>query len=181
MIGIMSPTTLDELWDDGAYERRFDTSEVLFRAGDPVRLFYRVVDGTVALMRPLAHGSDLVLQRARAGDVLAEASLFAAAYHCDAVATSPARLRSIPVERVTAALERRPELAWSIAAYLAAEVQAARARAEIVSLKTVATRLDAWLALKGEALPPKGRWRELAAEIGVSPEALYRELATRRG
>lgn len=118
---------------------------------------------------------------ARSGDVLAEASLFAAAYHCDAVATGPVRLRSIPVERVAAALEHRPELARSLAAHLAAEVQAARARAEIVSLKTVAMRLDAWLALKDEGLPPKGQWRGLAAEIGVSPEALYRELAARRG
>lgn len=181
MIRIMSATTLGILWDDGAHERRLDAGEVLFRAGDPVRFFYRVVDGTVALLRPLAHGSDLVIQRAGSGDVLAEASLFAAAYHCDAVATGPVRLRSIPVERVAAALEHRPELARSLAAHLAAEVQAARARAEIVSLKTVAMRLDAWLALKDEGLPPKGQWRGLAAEIGVSPEALYRELAARRG
>jgi len=40
--------------------------------------------------------------------------------------------------------------------------------------------LDAWLALDDGNLPPTGRWREVAAEIGVSPEAFYRELATRR-
>jgi len=29
-------------------------------------------------------------------------------------------------------------------------------------------------------LPPKGEWRNLANQIGVSPEALYREIAKRR-
>jgi len=29
-------------------------------------------------------------------------------------------------------------------------------------------------------LPAKGEWRSLAAAIGTSPEALYRELARRR-
>jgi CRP-like cAMP-binding protein len=78
------------------------------------------------------------------------------------------------------ALENDPALARALAQYLALEVQSARARAEIVALKTVAARLDAWLALNNGPLPPKGRWCEVAEEIGVTPEALYRELARRR-
>lgn len=46
-------------------------------------------------------------------------------------------------------------------------------------LKKVCDRVDAWLALNGGVLPPKGQWKRLAAEIGVSVEALYRELAAR--
>jgi hypothetical protein len=42
----------------------------------------------------------------------------------------------------------------------------------------VAARLDAWLTLK--RLPPKGEWGALADDIGVTREALYRELARRR-
>ena len=33
----------------------------------------------------------------------------------------------------------------------------------------------------GEGLPAKGTWKTVANEIGTSPEALYRELAKRRG
>jgi hypothetical protein len=44
----------------------------------------------------------------------------------------------------------------------------------------VADRLDAWLAAGEGKLPAKGEGRGLAAEIGISPEALYRELARRR-
>ena len=63
--------------------------------------------------------------------------------------------------------------------HLAHEVQQARMHAEIVSLKTVAARLNAWIAWNGD-LPRKGEWAALAVQIGVSPEALYRELARRR-
>lgn len=66
---------------------------------------------------------------------------------------------------------------WS--ALLALSVLAARLRSEIRSLPKVADRLDAWLA-EGNALPEKGRWQEVAAEPGVTREALYRELSRRR-
>jgi hypothetical protein len=52
--------------------------------------------------------------------------------------------------------------------------------AETVSLRTVAQRLDAWLAWNEDRLPGKGEWKAVAEEISVSPEALYRELAARR-
>ena len=56
----------------------------------------------------------------------------------------------------------------------------ARMRAEILSLKTVAARLSAWAEWQGGVLPARGKWRSLADEPGVSPEALYREMARRR-
>jgi CRP-like cAMP-binding protein len=59
---------------------------------------------------------------------------------------------------------------WS--RHLAHELQIARLHAEILSHKTVAKRLDAWIGWHGGALPPKGEWRTIANEIGVSPEAL---------
>jgi CRP-like cAMP-binding protein len=179
MIAIMSGA-IEALWDSRARERTLVAGEVLFRAGDPVRVLYRVEAGVMKLLRPLPHGVELVIQRAGAGAFLAEASLFAAAYHCDAVAVGPTRLRGVPVARITGALERDPSLARAFACYLAKEVQGARARAEIVALKTTRARLDAWLAVRGGELPQKGRWRDIAGEIGVTPEALYRELARRR-
>ncbi|SFI57623.1 hypothetical protein SAMN05216525_110176 [Bradyrhizobium sp. Gha] len=48
-----------------------------------------------------------------------------------------------------------------------------------LSMKTVAARLDAWIEWNGK-LPPKGEWVSLAAELAVSPEALYREIGRRR-
>ena len=79
-----------------------------------------------------------------------------------------------------ARLARSPEFAEAWAEYLTREVQEARLRSEILSLKTVARRLDAWLLSHGGHMPAKGEWKSLAHQIGVSPEALYRELARRK-
>lgn len=64
-------------------------------------------------------------------------------------------------------------------AYLAREVWQARFRSELLSLKTVAARLEEWLNWQCGGLPPKGEWKTLAEQLGVSPEALYREIARR--
>lgn len=71
------------------------------------------------------------------------------------------------------------ELAIAWARHLAHEVQQARLQSEILSLKTVAARLDAWVSWHGR-LPTRGHWSAVAHEVGVSPEALYREIARRR-
>jgi CRP/FNR family transcriptional regulator, dissimilatory nitrate respiration regulator len=40
----------------------------------------------------------------------------------------------------------------------------------------MAQRLEMWLLQNG-TLPNKGNWKQVAAEIGTSPEALYCEIA----
>jgi CRP-like cAMP-binding protein len=159
--------------------RSLPASETLFHAGDPVRCLYLVVIGALRLTRMLPHGSELIVQRAEAGAIVSEASLFAERYCCNAVATEPSVVRVVRIQIVRSALRDDATLMWEWVRHLAREVQHARARAEILSLKTVARRVEAWRALNNGVLPPKGRWRQLAGEIGVSPEALYREFARR--
>jgi len=96
------------------------------------------------------------------------------------VAAQDAVIRAVPVRRLEEALVEEPQLARAWTRHLALEVQRARAKSEVLSLKTVAARLDAWVALNHSTLPPKGQWCQVASEIGVTPEALYRELARRR-
>lgn len=175
MIAIMSSITR-RLLDLAEGEVVLAPGASLFLTGDPVRNLYVVREGTVRLVRHQASGGAVVLQRAQADQLLAEASLFAARYHCDATSEHGARLARIPKPKILQA--QREDAGWlaDLAAHLAREVQQARARAELLSLRTVRERLEGWRALHGE-LPPRGRWVEVAQEIGVSPEALYRELA----
>lgn len=79
-----------------ADHRLLEAGKRLFRFGEPVVWLFAVQDGEVALERLSANGQLLIVQRARAGDVLAEASFFAEAYHCDAVARC--RYQPQPVE-----------------------------------------------------------------------------------
>ena len=93
----------------------------------------------------------------------------------------PTRTLAIAAAAVRRFLAEDPGFAESWTAHLTRELQATRLRAEILSLRTVRERLDAWIGWKGEGLPAKGTWTKVANEIGTSPEALYRELAKRRG
>ena len=157
----------------------FAAGEHVFQLGDAVRQIHFVQSGSIFLIRHQSDGAALVLQRAQAGSVLAEASLFSDRYHCAAVAQTPATTWAVSRLEFRKRLAASGEfsLAWS--QHLAHEVQRARLHAEIVSLKTVAARVNAWEAWNGP-LPPKGEWAGIAVQLGVSPEALYRELARRR-
>lgn len=177
MIGIM-PALFEPLFADAA-AREFATGDVLFRAGDPVVSMILLRDGRADLVRHTGHGLRLILQRAGPGQILAEASAWSDAYHCDAVASGPCVAAFVPRQVFRLRLMSDPGLAEDWAGTLARAVQAARLRAEIRSLPRVADRLDAWFA-EGHSLPEKGQWQEVAAELGITREALYRELARRR-
>lgn len=162
-----------------ATERHLEPRENLLLSGDRISHLALVLEGRIVLVRRTLGGADVILQTAEPGDILAEASVYSAQYHCDAEAAAPSLVRLLPVSVFRAALRDDPDLAESWSAHLARSVQAARLRAEIRSLRKVSERVDAWLG-EGRNLPEKGRWQELAAELGVTREALYRELARRR-
>ncbi|MBJ3762541.1 Crp/Fnr family transcriptional regulator [Maribius pontilimi] len=157
---------------------RLGTGKPVFHCGDRVRDVIFVQSGAVALRRVLSEGATLTLQIAEGGALLAEASLFAERYHCDAVVRTDAELRRIRKGAFLAALAGHPDTLMALFAASATEVRAQRARVEILRMKRLSDRLDAWLALQGP--PGPGGWAEVADAIGVTPAALYRERAKRR-
>lgn len=163
----------------GAAARDFAAGETLFRTGDKVGSMILLRAGRANLVRYTGHGHRLILHRAEAGQILAEASAWSDVYHCDAMASTDCVAVFLPHQVFQARLKADPDLAEDWMQTLARSVQAARVRAEIRSLPKVADRLDAWL-YEGHTLPDKGRWQDVASELGVSREALYRELARRR-
>lgn len=156
-----------------------EAGKTVFRTGDRVLSMYLVVEGEVDLVRYTARGNSLILDRVGPVNVLAEASVYSAQYHCDGVASTKTELKSLPVSQFLEGLHSSSDVARTWASQLARELQNARINSEIRSLKTVGERLDAWLGLRN-ALPPKGEIKDLARVLGVSHEALYRELARRR-
>lgn len=180
MIIIMSPDLEPHLRDLRHHGLTFERGQYLFHVGDPVHVMHFVRTGLVRLVRIQNDGSELVLQRAPPGSILAEASFCSDLYHCDAIAAEETHTVACAVTEFHARLRSTPEFAEAWARHLAHELQAARLQAEILSLKTVARRLDAWIAWRGGTLPRKGEWQRIASEIGVTPEALYREIAKRR-
>lgn len=155
------------------------SGEPVFLAGERVETIFLLRTGRIQLHRHTSHGAKLILQNAGPDAVLAEASVYSETYHCDGIVTEAATLSALPKTAFVTALRDDPDIALAWSAMLARSVQAARVRAEIRSLPKVADRFDAWLD-EGHALPEKGFWQDVAAELGVTREALYRELARRR-
>lgn len=151
----------------------------LFLTGQTVQWLHLVVQGNVQLQRHTPQGQALILQNATANTILAEASAYSTHYHCDATALTASTVASVDQTTFLQAMDQSPELARQWAGLLARSVQTARVLAEIRSLPTVAARLDVWLS-EGNKLPPKGHWQTVAAQLSVTREALYRELARRR-
>lgn len=180
MITVMSEGPVELFRRLSATCRSLEGGTFLFHAQDPVAELFVVEEGEVHLLRRRPDGTSLILQRAGAGALVAEASLVSTHYHCDAITTRPTRVSAVAKPALLAAMTDDRDLALAWLTHLAREVRAARLRAEILALRTVAERLDAWLAEPDGMLPEKGSWHMLAGELGVSPEALYRELAKRR-
>jgi CRP/FNR family transcriptional regulator, dissimilatory nitrate respiration regulator len=175
MIAVMS----DNFFDLPATERVLRKGRYLFHQSDAVQHMFQIVESEVQLIRRDKQGHKLILQRGGQGNILAEASLFTNTYHCDAVAVEVSGVRCFSRNDVLKRFESDPIFTKQWATHLASEVRTARFKAEVLSQRTVAQHLDMWLLQNG-VLPDKGTWKQLAAEIGTSPEALYREIAKKR-
>lgn len=180
MIAIMSEKIISYLKTKVLAQKSFAKGEHLFHRDDPVRMLFLITVGYVNLIRFQADGNQALLQRSTAGTVLAEASVFSERYHCDAVAAEATDAELVPVAEVRRLLERDLVFAGEWMSHLSRELVSVRKRSEIAALRTVSARLDAWIAWNDDAFPSRGDWRGLANELGVSSEALYRELSMRR-
>lgn len=154
--------------------------DILFAAGQRVVWLYRVISGELNLLRRHQDGGQLVLHRATAGSIIAEASVFSDYYHCDAEVTVSGRIQRLNRTEFRHRITTQPAMAERWGKHLAQTLQQTRLRSEILSLKTVRSRLDAWIDVNKPSRSKNPPWKTVAAEIGVSPEALYRELARRR-
>ena len=180
MIEIMLNTFIDHLHSLNRSRRTLGRGALVFERDDPVRNYYLVSTGEVHLLRRQEDGSAVIMQRAGVGMLLAESSFTAQHYHCSAVTVSESELLVFKKADVQKLLADDASAAHSLILYLTQEMQRTRKRAEILSLRRVEDRVSAWLIWNDGQLPVRGQWLGLAAEIGVSPEALYRELARRR-
>ena len=155
--------------------------ELLFRQGDPATAIYKVESGRLRLTRRTVDDHLVILHTARRGEFFAEASLFADAYHCDAAAAAPSSVRVYPKRIVMKAMRADPALAEAFMARLARQLQELRARMELRNIRSARDRVLQYLRLRagvhGRSIPVEGQLQDIAAEIGMTREALYRTLA----
>ncbi len=161
--------------------RSLASGAALFRQGDPARAIYGVEAGRVDLIRHGADGRRVLLHRARAGELFSEAALFSEVYHCDAVAAMPSQVRILAKSALLQAFRREPAQAERFMALLARQVQSLRGRIALRDVRSARERVLAHLELRAGAarrvVTVEGTLKELAAELGLTHESLYRTLA----
>ena len=164
-----------------AIDHRLKAGEALFRLGSKAAGPYEVIAGRVRLSRVDRSGHEIVLHVAGPGETLAEASLFSAQYHCDAIANTNAIVRLYPKRDVLAAFEQNPKAARAFSEMLAHQVMTLRTRIEQRNIRSARERLRHFLMLSvgpdRRTVALKGTLKDLASEIGLTHEALYRTLA----
>jgi CRP-like cAMP-binding protein len=164
-----------------AITRTLERGEALFHSGQPTVGLYEIVSGTVRLVRPDSSGRRTVLHSAGAGGTLAEASLFSPTYHCDAIAATAATVRLYPKAAILEALRSNPEAARAFMAGLAHQVMDLRTKLQRRNIRSARDRVRHFLALNvgsdGMTVLLPGNLMDLASDLGLSHEALYRTLA----
>ncbi|NQV82790.1 MAG: Crp/Fnr family transcriptional regulator [Rhodospirillales bacterium] len=161
--------------------RTLGIDEHLFRKGDTVFGIFEVIKGRLSMVRHTSEGQKVVIHSSLEGSLFAEAALFATEYHCDGVAVEETEVRVFDKDAVFAAFRDNPELAENFMAVLARQVQVLRAKLEQRSIRSARQRLIHHFILSaeedGRTVPLKGTLKDLAVELGLTHEALYRTLA----
>lgn len=159
----------------------YEAGAHVFRTGAPALAVYYLEAGAVRLVRFGRAGEEVVLHDARAGEFFAEASLDSARYHCDAVASLPSTLLRIPSRALRELIEADPTFAVQWVSLLASQLRSVRTRVERLSLKGAAERVRHLLVSEGRGerceLVLPGTLKDLARDLGLTHEVLYRTLA----
>ena len=181
----MNRETSDDLWRwwlQGARRtRRLDKGAQLFRRDDEVASMYRVEAGRVSLERRTFDGRLLVLNISGPGELVAEASLFADRYHCDASALDLTIVSQCAKRDLLAAMAETPAVGLHFGRLVARQLQAVRLRLELRNIRSAEERILLYLDVNADPesrqLALAGPLQDIAAEIGLTREALYRALA----
>ena len=164
----------------GARRISLEQGQPLFRQGDDPPGLPIVTEGQIDLNRHTETGRSVRIHVARSGETFAEASIFADRCHCDAVAARPSHLRLLPKRAVLGALETQPGLGQVFSLHLAQSLMTARRLLELRAITPLTERVLARLSDLADAtgaLPGQTSLMSIAADLDVTPPALYRAIA----
>ncbi len=160
--------------------RHVAANGMLFRQGDPTFGLFRLASGRIRLIRVTPAGEQVPMHTVLPGELFAEASMFSACYHCDAVATRASDVLVYPKTDLARQLKEETSDLWAFAAEMAHRVYDLRARLELRQIRSATERVLQMLRLRcgaSETWKIDGTLKPVAEEIGLTHEALYRALA----
>jgi CRP-like cAMP-binding protein len=175
-------TNMLALGQESLERRSLARNELLFKQGDKVSAIYFIETGRLRLERRTFDGRLLILGITPANEFFVEAALFSEVFHCDAVAVEPSRVRIYPKTAVLNALRTDPAGAMSFLKLVAHQVIQLRQRLELMKVRSAKDRVVLYLDFNagpdGRTVTLPGPLQDIASELGLTREALYRTLAS---
>lgn len=170
---IKPPAPFDCLPAAAVAMRNLERKQLLFHQGATAHALFFVAAGEVILERHTQAGQKVVLHRAGAGGLIAEASLFSQSYHCDCVALTDAVVLALNKQAVLQRMATDPDFAGNLVKRMSRQVQRYRRQLELRGIFPAKDRVlagisDGWLT---------GSVLQFASDLGLTHEATYRALA----
>jgi CRP-like cAMP-binding protein len=161
--------------------RRLSAGSLLLRQGEKSVGMFFLTSGRLRMQRITPDGGMVTLHVVRPGETFAEASLFADSYQCDIIAESDAAVWLYPKVDLTRRLRENPDSLWELTSGLARSLHGMRLRYELKQIRSAPERVLQYLRLRDDGTGvyhASGTLKEMASELGLTHEALYRALAT---
>lgn len=153
----------------------------MFRQGDKTVGMFFLKSGRLRMQRVTPDGCTVTLHVVRAGETCAEASLFSSRYHCDMLAETDVEVWRYPKADLVHSLRGNPDSLWDFAGRVARELHGMRQRYELKQIRSAPERVLQFLRVHCDdagVYHAIGTLKDMAAELGLTHEALYRAMAS---
>jgi CRP-like cAMP-binding protein len=161
--------------------QHFSNGQVLFHRNEVARAIYAVKSGQVRLIHYTRSGQSISHYTVHSGEICAEVALFLDAYTCSAVAEAPTQVLAFPKQIFLNTLQQDSDFAIAFMMQLSYRLHMTKTMAELRSIRPAQERVLHYLHL---VLPPekntivlKQPFKNIAADLGISPEVLSRTLS----
>jgi CRP/FNR family transcriptional regulator len=154
--------------------------QILFAQREVVEAVFMLESGQIQLVNYTEDGQKIHHYTVRADESFAEVALFHGHYLCTAIANVPSRVLVLPKPHFLNALKSNLELAETFMAQLAHRLHETKILLELRSIRSAQNRVLHYLQLNvqadGVTVDLNRPLKEIAEDLGLSPEALSRAL-----
>ena len=177
-----APDSLPSELRQEARERELVSGEVLFHHQDTAQYVFALKKGRIRIERSTCEGNLVIFNIVRAGESFAESALFTKTYHWNAVVEIPSSVIYYPKNIVWQVLNDQPHLALKLLPKLDRQSQSLEKLLLLRSIRSARDRLLQYILLFTASEQKKKvvfdrSYKNIADELGLSSETLYRTLA----
>jgi CRP/FNR family transcriptional regulator, dissimilatory nitrate respiration regulator len=156
------------------------TGQTLFLENDPAQAFFVLESGQIKLLHYTESGQIVQHYRIFAGESFAEVTLFNDRYLCTAIAEAPSRVVIFPKQPFLEALQQDLHLSSRMIEQLARRLHQTKT---LITTRSIRSARDRVLHYLRVIVPPNTKnlildrpLKDIASDIGISPEVLSRTL-----